>query len=351
MATFILNSEEINSKGFRIKTSGIDFEDFRKNPVMLWNHSINDVRRLPIGKWDNIRVEGNLLLGDAVFDEGDVFAVEIERKVKEGFIKACSITVMYPKDAKLEDETSVYINRCRLIEASLVDVPSNPEALIISASKVNYVGTEPDMSLEMMQYVSLGVKLLKNNNKMDRIKAILKMDASSDEDAIIAELTDILSRQDELEALSLTQKEMIDRLSVDYGILQGELSKLHQKQVQALCEEGVSLGIFNTEGSQKFASLCALDEDLGQDFFRCLKQNFKNGKKDDGGSSAPSDSRKPVVEGLGVAPRYNATASTTLQYESMGWDELDRKGLLSKLYREDTSLYERMYRERFGVQE
>ena len=53
-------------------TSGADLSVFKNNPVMLLNHDDWD---LPIGRWENIRVEGTQILADAVFDEDDERAV------------------------------------------------------------------------------------------------------------------------------------------------------------------------------------------------------------------------------------------------------------------------------------
>lgn len=53
--TFVLHDESVNTYGFRMLTSGVNLDEFRKNPVMLLNH--NDYS-LPIGRWENIRIEG-----------------------------------------------------------------------------------------------------------------------------------------------------------------------------------------------------------------------------------------------------------------------------------------------------
>lgn len=69
---FICSDETLNSYGFYVLTAGIDMRKFLQNPIMLWNHSRsygskNDV--LPIGRWENLKVEGGRLMADAVFDE------------------------------------------------------------------------------------------------------------------------------------------------------------------------------------------------------------------------------------------------------------------------------------------
>ena len=93
MKTFVLHDESVNSYGFRMLTAGAVLEEFKKNPVMLYNH---DDREMPIGRWDNIRIEDNRILADAHFDELDPRGKEIARKVEAGYINAC---LLYTSDA------------------------------------------------------------------------------------------------------------------------------------------------------------------------------------------------------------------------------------------------------------
>ncbi len=93
--TFVLHDESVNTYGFRMLTSGANLEEFKKNPVMLLNH---DDYSLPIGRWENIRVEGGKILADAVFDEGDARAAEVKRKVENDFIRMASIGAWPPEE-------------------------------------------------------------------------------------------------------------------------------------------------------------------------------------------------------------------------------------------------------------
>lgn len=93
--TFKLSDESVNSHGFRVLTAGIDLSRFNTNPVMCYNH---DTYSLPIGRWEHLRIEGDSLLADAVFDTSDPEAAKIARKVEEGFLKGCSISI-YVKQA------------------------------------------------------------------------------------------------------------------------------------------------------------------------------------------------------------------------------------------------------------
>lgn len=82
--TFVLHDESVNTYGFRMLTSGANLEEFRKNPVLFLNHKDWE---LPIGRWENIRIEGTRILADAVFDENDEEAIKVMKKVETDFVR------------------------------------------------------------------------------------------------------------------------------------------------------------------------------------------------------------------------------------------------------------------------
>lgn len=143
--TFILSDESINDRGYRILTSGIDLSRFKKNPVMLWMHRRDDgwdfSQVLPIGKWENVRIEDGKLLAEPVFDENDKFAMLIKNKVENDLIRGCSIgvnPVEFSTDSKdLEKgQTRATITKCEIYEASIVDMPSNKNTVrLLSATE------------------------------------------------------------------------------------------------------------------------------------------------------------------------------------------------------------------------
>ena len=86
--TFIVSDESVNVYGTILETQGIDIEDFRKNPIMYYNHERN---KGVIGRWENIRKDGNTLLADAVFDENTDLGAQVARQVKDGFLRSASV--------------------------------------------------------------------------------------------------------------------------------------------------------------------------------------------------------------------------------------------------------------------
>ncbi len=130
--TFVLHDESVNTYGFRMLTSGVNLDEFRKNPVMLLNH--NDYS-LPIGRWENIRIDGGKILADAVFDEKDERAAEVMRKVDNDFIRMASIGAWPPEEKSdayslmLPGQRYPTVTKWTVREASIVTIGANHNAL------------------------------------------------------------------------------------------------------------------------------------------------------------------------------------------------------------------------------
>lgn len=153
--TFVISDESLNSYDLKIITSGIDTTRFIKNPVMFYMHDRN---LGVIGRWDNLRMEGSRLLADPVFDESDELAMKIKRKVENGFIKSASIGISI--DEKNIKDGVVY--SCYLKECSIVDIPSNENALILY--------DKDDRRIENPAQFVLNLK----DNKMNDLKPIIE---------------------------------------------------------------------------------------------------------------------------------------------------------------------------------
>ena len=131
--TFILSDESLNSYGFRVLTKGIDLTGFEKNPVMFWNHQSWGT---PIGYWDNIRVEGDKLLAEAVFDKDDAFAQSIKSKVEQKILRAASIgfdVIETSTEAPfvLPGQTRATVTKSKIFESSIAGIPGNSNAVIL----------------------------------------------------------------------------------------------------------------------------------------------------------------------------------------------------------------------------
>ncbi len=143
VGTFVLTDSSLDSHSERIIVEGVDLTRFKANPIMLFNHlrpsrlnSRNELN-LPIGIWKNIKKQNGQVVADAYIDTADDFAVKIGDKVEKGIITSASIglavkAVSDDEKDKIRGQKGVTITKCEIRECSLVDIPSNPNARIIS---------------------------------------------------------------------------------------------------------------------------------------------------------------------------------------------------------------------------
>lgn len=125
---FVFNDQnQVNSYGFRIITSGINLKRFKKNPMMLNNHwnSTSNV----LGRWENVKVDKDLLLGEPVFDMDDEDAALVAGKVDREFIKSCSMGISFNREDLQIIGDELIMTKCELYECSIVAVPSNANSI------------------------------------------------------------------------------------------------------------------------------------------------------------------------------------------------------------------------------
>lgn len=188
---FEISSEQVNAYGFRVLTSGIDTTHFERNPIMLYEHQKYDKdsqRVLPIGKWTNLKKEGNKLTGSPLFDDDDEFARKVKSKVEKGMLNAVSmgfdiVEMSSEPDQLLEGQTRPTVTKCVLKEISFVKFPANQNALRLY--KNEELVELNDNSLNMI------VPLLDNKKQpqpMNQIALELGLEADATEEAILKAL-------------------------------------------------------------------------------------------------------------------------------------------------------------------
>lgn len=131
---FIINTSRVNSYGSRVITSGIITEHFLNNPILLYMHRRGWEGKTPIGKVENLRVDGDKLIGTPVFDMEDEEAAKIARKWEQGFLNMCSAglePVEFSTDAALihPGQSRATVTKSKLVEVSIVDIGANEDCI------------------------------------------------------------------------------------------------------------------------------------------------------------------------------------------------------------------------------
>lgn len=189
--TFVVSDESVNKYGYRVLTSGIDLTEFKKNPVMFFNHHRSDewtgnTDLLPVGRWENIRTdENNQLLMDAVLDLNDELGLKVFNKIKDNFLKAASIgigvlEVSADEKLMLPGQTRETIKKSVLQEVSIVDIPANSNAMRLSFSGVSLTLNNSTDMAEL-------------NKKLPEIKTEELNDTSNGEEKLGANLSELLN--------------------------------------------------------------------------------------------------------------------------------------------------------------
>jgi HK97 family phage prohead protease len=128
----IASTSSADRVGDVIVQDGIDLTQYRKNPIVLWNHD-HDV---PVARCVDIEVRGGKLLATAQFAPpgADSDSDRIYNKVKAGLVNSVSVGFI-PKafePISSRDPASGYrFTKSELLEFSFCAVPMNSESLVI----------------------------------------------------------------------------------------------------------------------------------------------------------------------------------------------------------------------------
>lgn len=125
---FVISTSEVDRDGDVIDPKGLDFSNYKKNPVVLAFHDSSK----PIGKTTKLRVGSDKVtasvkfMGPELSEEAD----RIFRMSREGFISGASIGFI-PKDFELSEDRpgGLDFKSAEILEWSVVSIPSNSSSL------------------------------------------------------------------------------------------------------------------------------------------------------------------------------------------------------------------------------
>ena len=128
-----------------------DLSAFEQNPIAFYNHRSWDY---PIGRWENVRIERGMLMGDLVPTpvEGHQDAIIVAGLLKAGTIRAVSVGFLpttVTERSKFPTTHAYYAlngyayGRPRLLECSPVGIPMHPDATAQRAADPTPAPVEP----------------------------------------------------------------------------------------------------------------------------------------------------------------------------------------------------------------
>ena len=317
--SFVLHDETINTYGFRMLTSGADLTEFRKNPIMLLNH--NDWS-LPIGRWENIRIEDGKILADPVFDMKDPQGSEVAGKVERDFVRMASIGAWPPEEVsedqflKLPGQTLPTVTKWKVREASIVTIGANHNSLAFYDADGNTIDLTDAGTV---------IKLVDTNNFQNMpFKKILQLADSATQEEQVAAMRVVLSDRDRLKTENVTLAGRIDELNTS--------AKAKQKAESVeLVDAAVKDGRMNATAKEGMLKLFDLD-------FAAAKIALE---------AIPA--RQSITGRIETgAAGNNATELADLQKKD--WDTLDKEGKLVLLKDKYIDLYKEKFKIRFACE-
>jgi hypothetical protein len=333
----VLIDDSIVMHGFRVLMSGAMLEGFKSNPIMLLQHNrpkeyagADDIM-LPIGKWYDIRVEGNRLLAKPEFDDDDELAVKVQNKVQKGYLNGASIWIEplriseEPSDM-LPGQSLPTLTKWGLLEASIVDIPNCRNALAIRNSagkKILLHGDGSENENELKEYlktfstknISMEKKVLAAKLGLDESVADALLSKKVDE--IIANAAKLTALQDENTQLKDTIVQMKNAAA--------------DKAVDDLVEAGFNEKKYGAEEKERYRKLAKAD-------FETTKELI--------------DSMKPYesIESRLSAADNNVNQARLTELSKLSGVELYNKGLLEELQKLSLPVFKIKYKEAFGVE-
>lgn len=257
---FIFNDEtKKNSHGFYLLNGGGRFERFQEYSPMLDNH---DLDRL-IGRWENLHVEGALLVADPVFDEGIALGTERKGQVERGFLRGASPGIIilraeyHTNPAGGED---LYVTEWELFEGSVTSVPSNAGAITL---KIYTAEGHRVADNDVRLHVDNIVKLCAQNDTQGRIPNIKKMEKIT----LSAEAYVALGINQDADATAMSKA--IVTLAADLQNhkltaerLQKEIDATRKLRAEELVNLAVEQGKIGAPAREKYVELAMKDYDL-----------------------------------------------------------------------------------------
>ena len=186
-----ISNDSLNSYGTRVLTSGMNVEQYCRNPVLLYQHERGQV----IGYVKDLKVENDEVTGELMFDCASELSKRCKKQYEFGSLRMVSVGIDIlelsdDKEHLVQGQTSPTITKSKLFEVSLVDIGANDDAIVLQKDgKRITLGKDGECPLP----------LLNNNNnfqnpeQMDQKKLALSLGLpeTADEAAINAAIEEL----------------------------------------------------------------------------------------------------------------------------------------------------------------
>lgn len=340
----VINSDRVNSYGFRVLSDGIDIEQYEKNPIMLWMHNRawkgTKDEILPIGNVIELKREkdedGNsIITGLPVFDDSDSFAKSIYDKYENGTLRMASagldpISWSEEIELQLPGQTGYTLVKSKLREISIADIGSNDDSLQVALYdnegliiKLSSNGVNPaipqlsQININDMSKITLSAPEL-------AVKLGLQQGEAS-EQVVLAAIDKIVGENTTLKLDKSTLEKSVS--DMDAEILQLKSDATNAK-ITALVDQAEKDRKITADQKAQYVKLATADFGSVESLFNSMTAN-------------------PTIE---TTLNANSTDSKSELSEliKLSYDELSEKGKLERLKEIDFNSFNVKFKEKFN---
>ena len=304
-----ISNESLNSYGTRVLTVGMNVDQYNRNPVLLYMHERGQV----IGYVKDLKVEGDEVTGELMFDEATELSQRCKKQWEFGSLKMVSAGIdilELSEDPKhlVQGQTRPTISKSKLFEVSVVDIGANDDAIVLQ---------KDGKRIELGKDGGVELPLLHSNNQnqtpkqMDQEKLALQLGLPKDADeaTITAKLAKL--QADGAEAETLRQ----------------ERDTLRAARIETLVNAAIAEKKIGEEKKQQFLDL---GKKIGAEE---LKQTF--------------DAMSPQVKLSNIVNGGGAPAGGHAEYKKLSDVPSDE---LSKMREQNPAQYKKLYKAEYGIE-
>lgn len=234
-----ITNSNVNSYGTRVLTSGLDISQYERNPVLLYMHERGDV----IGYMKDLRLEGDELTGEPVFDEASELSRRCKKQWEFGSLRMVSIGIEIIEISEspeyvLPSQPRGTIIKSKLDEVSLVDIGANDDAIVLKKAGRRVCAENINEVLNLMSNNQPKEKTMSEQTEKVEIKDTTLTQLQKEKEELEAQVETLKKENEELKLAGICQ-------TVDKAIAEKRLDAAKREK---FVELGKKVGVEELEG-------------------------------------------------------------------------------------------------------
>lgn len=243
-----ITNSSVNSYGTRVLTSGLDISQYERNPVLLYMHERGEV----IGYMKDLRLEGDELTGEPVFDEASELSQRCKKQWDFGSLRMVSIGIDIIETSESEEyllpgQSRPTITKSKLDEVSVVDIGANDDAIVLKKNGERiYLGKDGDCVLPLINNQQKS-----NEMKVNEIALMLGLPETADETKVKETIGSMMNLQAALDAAT---KE-VEGLNAQIATLKEEKEAMELAGITGAVDKAIAERRIEASKKEQFVEL------------------------------------------------------------------------------------------------